>query len=379
MKKVKKRKLTGFSKLLIKILIVLLILVLIPTGIRIYKSSNLKKLKYDHEAITNILDKKIYSEVVDIGENKTINKVVKEKEFNKELLEKYEKIAYVDQDNLANNINKLLKTGYNTSEISLILTHSTTEVTNDFVKKEYIENISNYLKFDYAKTRYIDRYLAYYKVTRESYDNVVTFVNIGLDKEYYTDTKINDKYSTDMLINKYNGVSEDFEPDNLTKIPSEYCKDTTEDAFLTKEALNAFIEMADAASIEGYKILANSAYRSYKEQNEVYQTYYDLYGEAYVKKYTAKPGFSEHQTGLSLDVASLNSSIFEQSKEFLWMKENSYKYGFILRFPKNKGDITGFKYEAWHYRYVGKDIATYIYENNLTFDEYYARFIDTDK
>ena len=80
-----------------------------------------------------------------------------------------------------------------------------------------------------------------------------------------------------------------------------------------------------------------------------------------------------------MDVASANSNIFEESKEFTWMFENAYKYGFVLRFPKGKENITGFQYEAWHYRYVGKDIATYMYENDLTFDEYYARFIDTEK
>lgn len=379
MKKVKKKKLSKVGRIFVKLCIILLILILIPTGIHIYKSSNLKKLNYDKEAISNILEKKVYSEVLDIGENKTINAVVKDKEFDKDLLEKYAKITYVDQDHLASNINQLLDKGYNTSEISLILSHATTEVTDAFVKKEYIENISNYLKFDYAKTRYIDRYIEYYRTTRESYENVVTFVNIGLDQEYYADTKINNKYSTDMLINKYNGVSENFEPDHLTKIPNEYCKDETEDQYLSEEALTAFEEMAEAAKAEGYTILANSAYRSYQDQEEVYQTYYDLYGENYVKKYAARPGYSEHQTGLSLDVASANSNIFEESKEFTWMFENAYKYGFVLRFPKGKENITGFQYEAWHYRYVGKDIATYMYENDLTFDEYYARFIDTEK
>lgn len=379
MTKVKRKKLSRFSKLLIKILIVILIIILVPTTIRIYKGSKLKKLNYDKKAIASIIDKKVYKEVLNIGENGMINAVVKEKEFDKNLLDKYAKITYIKQENLAINIKKLLDKGYNTSEISLILSNSTTEVTNEFVKKDYIENISNYLKYDYAKTRYIDRYLAYYKETRESYDNVVTYVNIGLDKEYYKDPIINDNYSIDMIINKYNGVSENFEPNNLTKIPSEYCKSTEEEEYLTKDALNAYTEMYEAAKAEGYDLLVNSAYRSYQNQDEVYQTYYNLYGENYVKKYAAKPGFSEHQTGLALDVASSHSNIFEESKEFTWMKENSYKYGFVLRFPKNKADVTGFKYEAWHYRYVGKDIAKYMYENNLTFDEYYARFIDTAK
>lgn len=379
MTKVKRKKLSRFSKLLIKILIVILIIILVPTTIRIYKGSKLKKLNYDKQAIASIIDKKVYKEVLNIGENGMINAVVKEKEFDKNLLDKYAKITYIKQENLAVNIKKLLDKGYNTSEISLILSNATTEVTNEFVKKEYIENISNYLKYDYAKTRNIDRYLAYYKETRESYDNVVTYVNMGLDREYYTDPIIKDTYSIDMLINKYYGVSESFEPHNLTKIPNEYCKDSGEDYFLSKDAFNAYLELYNAASAEGYDLLVNSAYRSYKDQEDVYKTYYNLYGENYVKKYAAKPGFSEHQSGLSLDVASVHSNIFEQSKEFTWMKENAYKYGFVLRFPKNKENITGFRYEAWHYRYVGKDIAKYMYENNLTFDEYHARFIDTEK
>lgn len=379
MAKVKRKKLSKFSKLLIKVLTVILILILIPTTTRIYKGSKLKKLNYDKQAIASILDKRVYKDVLNIGENGMINAVVKEKEFDKKLLDKYAKITYTKQENLAINIKKLLDKGYNTSEISLILSNSTTEVTNDFVKKEYIENISNYLKYDYAKTRNIDRYLAYYKETRESYDNVVTYVNIGLDKEYYKDAKINDSYSTDMLINKYSGVSESFEPSHLKKIPSEYCKNKEEDSYLTKEALTVYMEMQSAAQAEGYDLLVNSAYRSYQDQEEVYKTYYNLYGENYVRKYAAKPGFSEHQSGLSLDVASSHSNIFEESKEFTWMKENAYKYGFVLRFPKNKEIVTGFRYEAWHYRYVGKDIAKYMYENNLTFDEYHARFIDTAK
>ena len=75
-------------------------------------------------------------------------------------------------------------------------------------------------------------------------------------------------------------------------------------------------------------------------------------------------------------MASKNSNIFADSEEYTWMLENSYKYGFIMRYPKDKERITGYKYESWHYRYVGKEIAEYIFENDLTYDEYYARFLD---
>ena len=90
----------------------------------------------------------------------------------------------------------------------------------------------------------------------------------------------------------------------------------------------------------------------------------------------ALPGFSEHQTGLAFDIGSTSSKVFAESKEYEWMKDNAYKYGFILRFTKSNAYITGFRSEPWHYRYVGKKIAKYIYENDISFEEYYAEFLD---
>ena len=92
----------------------------------------------------------------------------------------------------------------------------------------------------------------------------------------------------------------------------------------------------------------------------------------YALNCSAKPGHSEHQTGLAVDVEGSNNDYdkFESSIEFNWMINNSYKYGFILRYPKGKENITGFKYEPWHYRYVGIELAKYLYKNNLTLEEY---------
>ena len=104
--------------------------------------------------------------------------------------------------------------------------------------------------------------------------------------------------------------------------------------------------------------------------------YLKLYGQSYVNKYVAKPGFSEHQTGLALDVKSKNGSPFKTTKEYTWMIKNSYKYGFILRFPEGKEAFTGYNPESWHFRFVGEDIAKYIHENDITYDEYFALFID---
>ena len=134
--------------------------------------------------------------------------------------------------------------------------------------------------------------------------------------------------------------------------------------------------MAEAASKEGLELMVSSGYRSYEDQEEITNTYLELYGQKYVDNYVAKPGFSEHQTAMSLDVASKSVDTFVNSDEYVWMMDNAYKYGFILRYPKSKEDITGYKCEAWHYRYVGKKIAKYIHDNNITYDEYYVMFLD---
>ena len=113
-----------------------------------------------------------------------------------------------------------------------------------------------------------------------------------------------------------------------------------------------------------------SAYRSYEKQEILYILNND--------QLTAKPGFSEHQTGLCVDISKRDIGLTNELEYSLLYKEINkicYKYGFILRYPKNKEDITGYPFEAWHYRYVGKNIATIIYENNLTLEEYFYKYV----
>ncbi len=378
MKKVKKIRLNKNGKIVLFALIIVLLIVLIPISINGYKKVTLRNLSYDKAAINAILDKKLYKEIKENGYSETINYLVKSKDFKIKNIASYKKISYVEQKDLCKNINTLLSIGYTTKEINLIIKNATNDVVNDFVKKDYIENVSSYLSFDYAKTRNIDRYIAYYNETRETYDNVVTYVNIGLDQDFYTNTTSVDDYSDTVLVNKYSNVTEKYKPKNLMTIDKKYWIDN-EKQQAAEVAANAFEEMASDALKEGLYILANSTYRSYKDQEEIFATYKDLYGENYALKYAAKAGFSEHQTGLVIDIAAKNNNIFANSKESTWVYENAYKYGFIQRYPKGKEEITGYKYESWHYRYVGKEIAKYIHENDLTYDEYYYRFLDKEK
>ena len=121
-----------------------------------------------------------------------------------------------------------------------------------------------------------------------------------------------------------------------------------------------------------------TAYRDYNFQSILYNNYVNSDGKTLADTYSARPGYSEHQLGYSFDLTNedyADFSEFEYTDEYKWLQENAYKYGFILRYPKDKEYITGYVFESWHYRYVGNDISTYIYENDITYEEYYAYFL----
>lgn len=138
---------------------------------------------------------------------------------------------------------------------------------------------------------------------------------------------------------------------------------------LTAETQQAFNEMASDASKDGLCLCVYSGFRSYIYQQQIYNNYVSLYGQATADTFSARAGHSEHQTGLAIDVNCADDS-FDGTPEALWLAENSWKYGFIIRYPKGKQDITGYKYEPWHVRYLGKETAEKVYRSGLTLEEY---------
>lgn len=140
---------------------------------------------------------------------------------------------------------------------------------------------------------------------------------------------------------------------------------------LTKECSSAFSKMKKAAARDGVNLFIVSGYRSYDTQKRIYNNYVAKDGKALADTYSARPGTSEHQTGLAMDLNSLKSS-FANTKEGKWLQKNAYKYGFIIRYPKGKQNITGYVYEPWHVRYVGADRAKRIYKSGLCLEEYYG-------
>ena len=232
-------------------------------------------------------------------------------------------------------------------------------------------------KLSYCDKSKRKRYLAYQKNNKDlSLEDVITYVNLNLDYSFYTNTKEASELNKDyILVNKYIYLSSSYVPDNLENIPTSYARSGMK---LVSTAKNKFVEMAKKAKEDGYSIIAMSSYRSYDYQVDLYNRYVKEDGVNAADTYSARAGFSEHQTGLCVDIydGDISYTDFEKSDSFVWMQENAYKYGFILRFPKGKENITGYQYESWHYRYVGKKIAAYIHENYITFDEYYVKFIE---
>lgn len=139
---------------------------------------------------------------------------------------------------------------------------------------------------------------------------------------------------------------------------------------LTDEFMTAFNKMKEAAKEEGLNIYVVSGFRSYEYQDNLYNKYVKKDGKENADTYSARPGHSEHQTGLAADLNLVDTS-FENTKEGIWLANNCYKYGFILRYPKGKQDITGYIYEPWHFRYIG-DEAKNLYNNGnwITLEEY---------
>lgn len=187
-----------------------------------------------------------------------------------------------------------------------------------------------------------------------------------------------DPESITVLVNKELSLPDDYVPKDLvvpnTKFSITYYD---EKKLMRKEAAEALEELFIAAEQEGYTLYGISAYRSYKRQYDIFTNNIKKKGFDHTLKYSAKPGYSEHQTGLAIDVSvksikNLLDSSFSNTPEGMWLDNNAHLYGYIIRYPENKTSITGYSYEPWHIRYVGVSLATYLYDNDLVLEEYYS-------
>ncbi|MEK4713187.1 M15 family metallopeptidase [Sporosarcina sp. FSL K6-5500] len=143
-----------------------------------------------------------------------------------------------------------------------------------------------------------------------------------------------------------------------------------------KKARGAFERMAAEAKLTGFNLNAFSTYRSFEYQTTLYERYVARDGEKAADTYSARPGYSEHQTGLAFDIGEVNfeqhfaSSSFGETEAGKWVAANAHRFGFVMRYPVGKEQITGYMHESWHFRYVGLEIADEIFKKNLTLEEY---------
>ncbi len=271
---------------------------------------------------------------------------------------------------------KFLKLDYTKEEVKKLDTLS--NKTKDYILTlERNKDIISLIDEKYFMEKHFKEYLDYYKESDHDLKDVVAIINVGANRDFYTNTKKTDISKGElMLTNKFYALDNTYNSDHMINVSNQYSYG--ENQMVTEETYNAFLNMFNKAKEEGLTLIINSSYRSFEEQEEIYNDYKSSRGEEYADSIAARPGYSEHQTGMAIDIQTYGSraSTFEEFDEFKWLQENAYKYGFILRYPKDKEYLTGYSYESWHYRYVGIDVATYIHENNITFDEYYAYFIE---
>ncbi len=327
---------------------------------KVFKQDELSKIGYNIDEINLINSTLDQSSINIILEHQYINNlkdILDNPDFKKENLDSYLE--------LMNN------TDLNVQEIIYI-------INNDYYVTgiTYNDKVVEIIKNKYCIKDYLKRYVNYYnKNTDLDINKVISNVNANLDYEYYTNTSSVDLSKGNLvLVNKYYKLDKNYVPDDLVTIESKYGNTRQ----MKKEAYEAFKIMFEAAKKDGLHFYIASPYRSYSYQQTLYNNYVKSDGKKNADTYSARPGYSEHQTGLAVDLMATGTTTLNEfggTKEYEWLIKNAHKYGFILRYPKDKEDITGYIYEPWHYRYLGVDIATKVYESGLTYDEYYAYYI----
>ena len=273
---------------------------------------------------------------------------------------------------------KLSKIGYSKEEI-VEVKKLDEKYIDKLLDKKYNKMIVKFIKQKYFIFSNLDEYMKYYKDSdNDDLAYTVTMVNVKANNDYYDEDIVKNANIKDgnlILVNKFHKLNKDYTPDDLVDVSIQYGYGTNK---LRKEVYESFLSMWNDAKAQNLSLIITSAYRDYDYQQSLWNNYAASKGDKWADNVAARAGYSEHQTGLAIDIVTYGSNMdnFENTDEFKWLYENSYKYGFILRYPKDKEKITGYSYESWHYRYVGKEVAKKIYDKDITYDEYYAYYIN---
>lgn len=269
----------------------------------------------------------------------------------------------------------LLKNLFTKNELAIIL--------NKQIPKEVL---FPYLQHKAFELNFIEEYEVIRTNKKTSHFVAVNLYNHPyLTSEFYIHIRnsINTN-NTLLLVNKNYQLEKDFTPNNLvlikdlnTVIPGDYPRN-----YIKEEVYTSLKNLFHDGKIKGLSLFVSSGYRSFNTQEKTYKYY--QYHSNDADKISARAGHSEHQTGLAIDLTckdvnyQLNTQ-FENTKEGQFVRDNAYKYGFIIRYQKNKEQMTGYQYEPWHIRYVGKDVSQIIHKYELSLEEYLMKYTDMPK
>lgn len=360
-----------------KYFVTLLILIGITSlYVYVYNSGKLSEfylegIGYSKRSANYIINKNLSQSVS--GYSDTLERAISNNLYKSVYLDDYLNISYVKRDNFNKEVNYFLDNGYSDSVINLFYRVGNDDDIGYLLNSGYNENFGKIMKSKYYYKGYLERYFNYIGVHPENgIDDNIVFVNIGLDNDYYTNVDdIGNPNDILVYVNKYHKLDSGYVPEGLVSVDLSY---GIKNQYMRSDSYEAFKKMADDAKKEGINIYVGSGYRSYDYQNNLYNRYVLMDGFDKAETYSARAGFSEHQTGLAVDILNGDFSYIEYGNgEYSWLIDNSYKYGFILRYPKDKEYITGYMYEPWHYRYVGVNYAKDIYESGDTFEQWMAK------
>ena len=271
---------------------------------------------------------------------------------------------------------RLIERGYSIEEVNILQEKLSNEVLLELVARRKNNDLVELVKEKYFIAENMARYLEFKEKNRtRSTTDIIAMVNVNADRVWYSSPKeTNLTMDYRMLVNKFNFLPEDYKPNDIVGIPLQYAY---QGHSIRQQVLDAFIKMWRVTNDLDLRMVIDFSFRSFEDQERRFETLVSNHGRSRADELGVRPGFSEQQSGLAIGIVRLNTPTaeFEQTEEFAWLQKNAYRYGFILRYPKGKEHITGFRYESSHFRYVGRDLAKRIHEAGITFDEYYAFYL----
>ena len=269
-----------------------------------------------------------------------------------------------------NTVKTFKNIGYTDREIELIKKYLSESDIDYLLNYDYVENISEYIGYDIFDASKLNRYIDYKnKFNNLDFYHIILYVNMNLDKDFYEDVRVvSNPDDILVLVNKYNKLPDDYVPNDLVLVDAR-CS-AKDGIYLRSEANDNFYKMCMNMISLNLNMKAISGYRSYEYQTKLHNDYINNDGYEAAIKYSAKPGHSEHETGLVVDVMGSNKAYtnFSDTDEYQYILKHASDYGFIIRYDNEF--VTGYINEPWHLRYVGREVAEKLKKDNITLDEY---------